>query len=301
MTSSISLASRCVTDAVKEISTLLCEHPLHYGQGMQSSLDEAAYLVSFVVGLPPDFNPQIDNKKLTQAHLIDLQSILYERICDRTPLAYLLGKTWLSGQEFHVNEHVLIPRSPIAELVENRFRPWWRDGREANRILDLCTGSGCLGILAAKQFIHAQVDLSDIDAQALQVANRNIMSHSLDCRVTAIQSDVYQQLPDHQYDIIIANPPYVPQSEQSELPSEFLHEPQHALFAGVDGLDIAKQILSGASRYLVSDGILVLEVGQSAFALQAQYKQYNFIWQELEFGGEGICILTYQDCLQFKN
>ena len=301
MASPISLASRCVADAVNEISTLLCEHPLHYGQGMQLPLDEAAYLVSFTVGLPPDFNVQNDNFSLTPAHLADLQTILQRRIYERMPLAYLLGKTWLSGQEFYVNEHVLIPRSPIAEMVRNRFAPWWHNDREPARVLDLCAGSGCLGILAAKQFMQARVDLSDIDNQALQVADKNIKLHCLQDRVRVLQSDVYQQLPDCQYDIIIANPPYVPQSEQSELPSEFLHEPQHALFAGSDGLDIAKQILSGASKFLASEGVLVLEVGQSASALQAHYAQFNFVWQELEFGGEGICILTYQDCLNFSD
>ena len=300
MVSSISLTSLSIADAVEEISALLGEYPLHYGQGMQSSLDEAAYLVSFIAGLPPDFNPLINNRNLTQNNLNDLQNILHKRIFDRTPLAYLLGKTWLSGHEFYVDERVLIPRSPIAEMIENRFTPWWPE-REVKRVLDLCTGSGCLGILAAKQFEQAYVDLTDLDAQALRVAKRNIQLHCLVDRVFAIQSDVFQQLPDNQYDIIIANPPYVPQSEQSDLPSEFLREPQHALFAGTDGLDVAKQILKGAARYLDREGILVLEVGQSAFALQSHFSQHNFLWQELEFGGEGVCVLTHQDCLQFDN
>jgi len=155
-----------------------------------------------------------------------------------------------------------------------------------------------LGILAALEFEHSQVDVSDIDSKALIVANKNIAFHGLESRINAVLSDVYEQLPGYQYDIICANPPYVPVSEQSELPSEYTHEPAHALFSGDDGLDIAKRIISGASQFLQPTGILVLEVGQSAQALQAQYPQHDFMWHELEHGGEGVCVLTCSECKQ---
>lgn len=295
MENSISLTCSSVAEGVCEIAALLQEYPLYYGHGMQTSLDEAAYLVSFVAGLPPDFDSQGEGQLLDQVEVNELQEILQKRIFSRIPLAYLLGKAWLLGVPFFVNEHVLIPRSPIAEMIEARFFPWW-SGNEAKRILDLCTGSGCLGVLAAMEFEKAQVDVSDIDKHAIEVANRNIIYHRLEERVNAIESDVYEQIPGHQYDIILANPPYVPQCEQSDLPSEYTYEPERALFAGEGGLDIAKRILTGATQYLSCDGILVMEVGQSADALQRHYQHHDFIWHELEHGGEGVCVLTYDEC-----
>ena len=250
MQNSIALECKCVTDAVHEIAHLLQKHPLNYGHGIQTSVDEAAYLVSFVVGLPPDFGEESAAKLLDHAHVDRLQEIVHKRIFSRIPLAYLLGETLLSGMKFFVDENVLIPRSPIAEMIENRFFPWLTEKQPVRRILDLCTGSGCLGILAALEFGHSQVDVSDIDSKALKVANRNIIFHGLQSRINVVLSDVYEQLPGHQYDIIIANPPYVPVSEQIDLPSEFSHEPAHALFAGEDGLDIAKRIICGACQFL---------------------------------------------------
>ena len=296
MENSIVLACKSVLEAVHEITHLLQKYPLNYGHGIQTPIDEAAYLVSFVAGLPPDFGEESVTQSLSQSEVDRLQDFLCKRIFSRIPLAYVLGETLLSGEKFYVDEHVLIPRSPIAEMIEDRFFPWWLDKQPAGRILDLCTGSGCLGILAAMEFEHSQVDVSDLDAQALQVANKNIAFHGLESRINAVLSDVYEQLPGHQYDIITANPPYVPVSEQSDLPSEFSHEPAHALFTGEDGLNIAKRIISGASQFLKPKGILVLEVGQSADALQAQFPHYDFMWHELQHGGEGICVLTYDDC-----
>ncbi len=292
------LSCNTIAEAVYEITDLLQKYPLNYGHGIQTSIDEAAYLVSFVVGLPPDFDGQSAAQLLDQAEIDRLQVFLHKRIFSRTSLAYLLGETLFLGMKFYVNEHVLIPCSPIAEMIDDRFFPWWPDKLSVRRILDLCTGSGCLGILAALEFKDSQVDVSDVDPQALQVASKNIAFHGLESRINAVLSDVYEQLPGDQYDIIVANPPYVPVSEQSDLPSEFSHEPAHALFAGEDGLDIAKRIIFGASQFLEQKGILVLEVGQSALALQAQFPLYDFMWHELEHGGEGICVLTYDECKQ---
>lgn len=293
---SISLTSKTAKDAVQEITEKLQKHSLCYGHGMLTPLDEAAYLVSFVLELPPDFNPTEQNVTLSQEQRMHMQELLRERIDMRKPLAYILGKTWLAGIEFLVDERVLIPRSPIAELINKRFSPWWPSTKEPSTILDLCTGSGCLGVLAAKQFERSQVHLSDIDKQALKLAKHNVVANQLEQRVTAILSDVFTQLPKHQYDIIIANPPYVPLSEQSVLPIEYKHEPAHALFAGEDGLEIAEQILLAANEYLNREGILLLEVGQSAQTLQAHFPYHNFTWLELEQGGEGVCVLTHEEC-----
>ena len=294
--SSIILRCATVQEAVVEISACLQKHPLFYGHGLESPLDEAAYLVSFVTELPPDFCLQTACGNIAQDERLRMQEILEQRIKLRKPLAYLLGHTWLAGQKFFVNEHVLVPRSPLAELIEAQFLPWWSSPHNPEWILDLCTGSGCLGILVAKQFENACVDISDIDPEAIRVAQRNISLHQLEQRVTPYISDVFAQLPLRQYDIILANPPYVPVGEQPELPSEYQHEPAHALFAGEQGLDIAERILLDASEYLSHQGLLVMEVGQSAHALQRQFLHHDFIWLELERGGEGVCVLSRAEC-----
>ncbi len=296
MENTISLSCKSVADAVSEIAAVLQQHPLSYGQGMETALDEAAYLVSFVAGLPPDFNDQQAQQILTDPVREQMHSILNKRIFLRMPLAYLLGETWQAGYKFYVNQHTLIPRSPIAEMITQAFSPWLLEDKPITRILDICTGSGCLGILSALHYPDVSVDISDIDQAALRIAQKNIEFHGLENRVNVVISDVYEQLPRHQYDIIIANPPYVPQSEQPELPSEFCHEPEHALFAGEDGLEIAKRIIFGACPMLSPHGLLVLEVGQSAESLQACFPRHQFLWHEFEYGGEGVCVLTRNEC-----
>ncbi len=292
----VMLKSKYVSEAVTEIASALKSFPLSYGHGLECALDEAAYLVSFVAEIPPDFSEHYNRKLLDERAIERLQSFLYKRIHLRIPMAYLLGETWQMGVPFLVNQHVLIPRSPIAQMISERFSPWLSASQQVGRILDLCTGSGCLGILAALEFTAARVDVTDIDSNALDVAVKNIARHGLNGRINAIISDVYRHLPTHQYDIIIANPPYVPQAEQTDLPREFSYEPGHALFAGEDGLDIARRIIRGASRYLEPRGILVLEVGHSAAALEQCFPEYQFVWQELPDGGEGVCILTGDEC-----
>ncbi|MEM8843409.1 MAG: 50S ribosomal protein L3 N(5)-glutamine methyltransferase [Pseudomonadota bacterium] len=294
MNESIKLTSIQLRGLIDEVSILLESQSLSFGQGLQSARDEAAYLVSFVAGLPPDFSFDMDNKVLTKQEIELIEQHLEKRIFQRQPLAYILGQTWLSGVPFLVNQNTLIPRSPIAEMIRDRFVPWRFE--QPKRILELCTGCGCLGILAALEFENAKVDITDIDQQALNVAHENILLHKLEKRVIALNSDVYDQIPPSQYDIILANPPYVPQSECAYLPAEFKYEPVHALFSGQDGLDIPKRILTGATQFLAPNGILILEVGQSAMNLQVCYPQHQFTWHELDDGGEGVCVLTRDEC-----
>ena len=291
----IKLRSSSLKDVLNESSEMLTKNNCVFGQGMQSALDEAAYIVSFVMRLPPDFCPDQDNRALTQQEIESIQDILMRRIINYQPLAYVLGKTWLAGVEFNVNASVLIPRSPIAHMLLEQCFPWVQDDN-ISTILDLCTGSGCLGILAAMAFPDAQVDMTDIDQQALEVARSNVAKHGLESRINVICSDVYAQIPKQQYDIILANPPYVPLCEQSQLPSEFRHEPQHALFSGEDGLDIVKRIIADANEYLTSTGILILEVGQYADVLEAYYSQQEILWHDCQDGGEGVCVLTARQC-----
>ncbi len=297
---SIELTASTLKQAIFESEDLLLKHDLYYGQGMHTALDEAAYLVSFVAGLPPDFCPDKDNMCLSEHHKQRLQECLAKRIKQRLPLAYILGQTWLAGVMFKVSPAVLIPRSPIAELIGQQCSPW-NQCQQVRHILDLCTGSGCLGILAAQAFPEAHVDMSDIDQAALKIAAQNIQLHRLSDRINIICSDVYAQIPYTQYDIIIANPPYVPVCEQVQLPAEFAHEPQHALFSGDDGLNIVTQVIAGAATYLQAHGILVLEVGQFADVLQDHYPHYQIMWHELADGGEGVCVLTREDCQQMLN
>jgi len=293
----IKLRSLYLKDVLHESCKLLTKSNCVFGQGMQSALDEAAYLVSFVMQLPLDFCPDQENRVLTQQEIERIQDILMQRIINHQPLAYILGKTWLAGVEFIVNPNVLIPRSPIAHMVLEQCFPWVQY-EQISAVLDLCTGSGCLGILAAMAFPDARVDLADIDRQALAVARSNVAKHGLGSRINVICSDDYAQIPKQQYDIILANPPYVPICEQSQLPAEFRQEPQHALFSGEDGLDIVKRIIADAVEYLPSSGILILEVGQYADVLEAYYSQQPIMWHDCQDGGEGVCVLTAQQCQQ---
>jgi len=293
----IKLCSSYLKDVLHECSELMTKNNCVFGQGMQSALDEAAYLVSFVMRLPPDFCPVQDNRALTQQEIKRIEDMLTQRAIHHQPLAYILGKTWLAGVEFNVNADVLIPRSPIAHVVVEQCFPWVQQD-QVSAVLDLCTGCGCLGILAAMAFPDARVDLADIDQQALAVARSNVVKHGLEARVKVIYSDVYAQIPKQQYDIILANPPYVPICEQYQLPTEFKQEPQHALFCGEDGLDIVKRIIADAGEYLSSTGILILEVGQYADVLEAYYSQQPILWHDCQQGGEGVCVLTAQQCQQ---
>lgn len=217
----------------------------------------------------------------------------------QVPLAYLLGEAWFMGMPFNVDERVLVPRSPIGELVENGFQPWLGD-KPVERILDLCTGSGCIGIGAASVFEDASVDLSDISPDALAVAESNIDLHELRGRVRTVQSDVFANI-SGQYDIIVCNPPYVDAEDLADMPDEFHHEPAMGLAAGDDGLDIAHRIIAGAVEHLTPGGLLVVEVGNSWAALDEAYPGLPLIWLEFSNGGDGVFAITEQDLRQWQS
>ncbi len=209
-----------------------------------------------------------------------------ERITKRTPLPYLLGKAWFMGLPFKVTKDTLIPRSPIISLLESEFQPWLI--APPSTILDMCTGSGCLGIAAALVFEDANVDISDISEAALDVAKENIQQHQVQDQVNAIQSDMFTALVDKKYDLIICNPPYVDQVDYESAPDEFKHEPKLALISGVDGLNFTREFLKQAANYLNDDGIIVYEVGNTEVALQEAFPNFPFMWLELEQGGNGV-------------
>ncbi|EKO3463673.1 50S ribosomal protein L3 N(5)-glutamine methyltransferase [Vibrio fluvialis] len=269
---------------------------LFYGHGTDNAWDEAVQLILPTLYLPIDVPPHVLNSRLTSSERLRVVERVIKRIKDRTPVAYLTNKAWFCGLEFFVDERVLVPRSPIGELIQAQFEPWLVN--EPTRIMDLCAGSGCIAIACAHAFPDAEVDAIDISADALQVAEQNIQDHGLEQQVFPIRSDLFRDLPKEQYDIIVTNPPYVDQEDMNSLPDEFKHEPELGLAAGTDGLKLVRRILANAPHYLTEKGILVCEVGNSMIHLMDQYPHIPFTWLEFENGGHGVFLLTREQLVE---
>lgn len=263
---------------------------LFYGHGTDNPWDEAVQLVMGALKLPLDFDRDMLDCALTYDEKKHILKLVQTRITKREPLPYLLGEAWFMGLPFKVTKDTLIPRSPIISLLESEFTPWLKN--YPLNILDMCTGSGCLGIAAALVFEDAEVDISDISEAALLVATENIERHQVEDRVRAIHSDIFKGLAGKQYDLIICNPPYVDAEDFESAPAEFHNEPELALTSGEDGLNFTHEFLAQVAHYLQDDGILVYEVGNTEVALQAAYPHIPFMWVELEQGGNGVFILT---------
>jgi ribosomal protein L3 glutamine methyltransferase len=246
---------------------------LHYGHGTDSPRDEAAYLVLRGLGLP--FDADLERKISPQARK-RVEVLLHRRIKERIPAAYLLKEAWLGGVPFYVDRRVIIPRSHIAELLAERVPPWLR--RPVRRVLDLCTGSGCLAILAARAFPAARVDAADVSAAALAVARRNVRKHRLQKRIRLIRSDLFAALGDARYDLVVSNPPYVTAQAMRRLPQEYRYEPGLALAGGRYGLDIIARIIEMAPKELTRGGILVCEVGENRKAVERAWPRAPFLW-----------------------
>ncbi len=266
------------------------EAGLFYGHGTDNAIDEAAFLISHALNTDFDFSGFDIDQPLSTAQNESIHALLNDRITSRKPAAYLVGEAWFAGYPFYVDEHVLVPRSPLAELITDKFEPWI-DSRQVRSVIDIGTGSGCIALACALYLPQARVDAVDIDEHALAVTQRNIQRYQLEDRVRAVQSDLLTQVPSHHYDVIISNPPYVAISEYDSLPAEFLQEPQLGLTAGDDGLDCVRDILAKADEYLTEQGILVVEVGNSQAALEQAYPRVAFTWLEFEHGGEGVFLL----------
>ncbi len=288
---------KTITDFIRWGASRFVEAGLSYSHGLSSPLDESAYLVLRSLSLPVDTPDVYWSSALTNSEKTTVVDVLKRRITDKTPSAYIFNEGWFAGLQFYVDERVLVPRSPIAELVENQFSPW-ADADDVLSVLDLCTGSGCIGIACAYAFPHADIDLSDVSPEALEVANINIDGHDARQRVSAIESNIFSNLQDKQYDIIVSNPPYVDAEDMTGLPQEFHHEPELGLSSGADGLDLTRVILQQASRHLTDNGILVVEVGNSQYALMELFPQMPFQWVEFERGGDGVFVLTKQQLEQ---
>jgi len=264
---------------------------LFFGHGTDNAWDEAAQLVLWVIQTPWERLGSILDTRLVSAEKRRVLELFQRRIQERLPAPYLTGTSLFAGLEFEVTRDTLIPRSPIAELIEQGFQPWLTE--EPAKILDLCTGNGCIGIAAALAFPDAEVDLSDLSAAALEVARRNISRHGLAGRARAIESDLFQRI-SGVYDLIISNPPYVDAEDMAALPAEFHAEPALALASGTDGLDFTRRLLREAASHLVDGGILIVEVGNSAEALEESLPGVPFTWLEFERGGHGVFLLTRQ-------
>lgn len=280
-----------IRDFIRFATSRFNEAALYFGHGTDSAWDEAIALILHTLHLPHDISPIVLDARLTQGEKKDLLKLIDLRVTKRIPVPYLTHEAWFGGLSFYVDERVLIPRSPIAELIEKHFEPWTHASR-VNHILDLCTGSGCIAIACAKAFPEAAIDASDISSDALAVAKINILRHKVEDQVYLHEANLFSGLPNKQYDIIVSNPPYVSQEEMETLPAEYHHEPTLGLAAGAQGLDCVKQILSDAPSYLKPDGILVVEVGNSEHALAETFSEVPFTWIDFERGGGGVFLLT---------
>ena len=282
---------RTVNDMMRWAVSQFNAAGLFYGHGTDNAWDEAVQLILPSLHLPPYISEEIRTSRLTRSERQHLADLVARRVDERIPAAYLTNKAWFCGLEFYVDERVIVPRSPISELIGKRFAPWLN--HEPRRVMDLCTGSGCIAIALAQAFPEAEVDAIDISPDALDVTQINIEMYGLEEQVIPMASDLMDDLPvGLTYDLIVSNPPYVDAEDMFDLPDEFRHEPELALAAGDDGLILAKRILATAAERLSEDGVLVVEVGNSYVHLQQQFPDVPFTWVEFEQGGHGVFVIT---------
>lgn len=242
---------------------------IQYGQGTLTARDEARWLALAAIRLAVDSDVDVEERVLTARQVSQVQRFFDRRVHERLPAAYITGTAWLKGFEFKVDSRVIIPRSFIAELILSRFKPWLKRASSARRILDLCTGSGCLAIMAASRFPKAQVVASDLSRDALNVAAANVRAYGLGHRIKLCASDLFDSLNEEPFDIIICNPPYVPHTKRNKLPKEFLHEPEMALMADDKGMALVKRVIADAGNYLTASGLLAIEIGHERAACEA--------------------------------
>jgi len=272
---------------------------LFFGHGTDNAIDEAVVMVSYVLHLPREIPDILWHTRLTYSEKNQVLELFNKRIQKRIPVPYLTNEAWFADLRFYIDQRVLIPRSPLAEVIETNFEPWL-DSKRVKRILDLGTGSGCIAIACAMlAFPWAEVDAADVSPDALEVAQRNINRYGLERRVHTVHSDLFSSLAGMHYDLIVCNPPYVDAKELDNMPAEYHYEPKIGLKAGPDGLVLVKKILQEASNFLTPDGVLIVEVGLSQTSLVDQYPEVPFTWLDFQNGGEGVFLLTAKQLQNF--
>ncbi len=287
-----------IRDYIRWGASQFVEHHVFLGHGIATPLHESAAIVLHTLCLPYNLDDSYLGATLTLNERKRVLQQLNKRIVERKPVAYITNEALFAGLSFFVDERVLVPRSPIAELIEQRFEPWV-DEQQVFNILDLCTGSACIGIACAYAFPEARVDAVELSQDALDVAGINLEKHGVSDQVSLYKSDLFTELPDTRYDIIVSNPPYVAIQEWQELPEEYHCEPEMGFTGGETGLDLVIRILADAKNYLMEQGVLIIEVGSSAETLQQQFPEIPFYWLEFEHGGDGVFLLTAEQVHQY--
>jgi ribosomal protein L3 glutamine methyltransferase len=268
---------------------------LSFGHGSANAYDEAAYLVLHTLHLPLDLLEPFLDARLTAAEIDAVLNVIERRAAERVPAAYITQEAWMHGFRFHVDERVIVPRSFIGELLQDGLQPYVEDPEQVSAVLELCTGSGCLAILAAHAFPNADIDAVDLSAPALEVATRNVMDYKLDDRIALFEGDLYAPLAERRYNVIISNPPYVNTASMQELPAEYKHEPNMALAGGADGMDIVRRIIADARNWLTDEGVLVVEIGNERQHVEAAFGGLDLVWLSTSAGDDNVFLIQAAD------
>ena len=268
---------------------------LSFGHGSANAYDEAAYLVLHTLHLPLDLLEPFMDARLSAAEIDAVLNVIERRASERVPAAYITQEAWMHGFRFYVDERVIVPRSFIGELLQDGLQPYVEDPEQVSAVLELCTGSGCLAILAAHAFPNADIDAVDLSAPALEVAARNMADYKLDDRIALFEGDLYAPLAQRRYDVIISNPPYVNAASMQELPAEYKHEPEMALAGGADGMDIVRRIIADARNWLTEDGVLVIEIGNERQHVEAAFGGLNLVWLSTSAGDDNVFLIQAAD------
>ena len=268
---------------------------LSFGHGSANAYDEAAYLILHTLHLPLDLLEPFLDARLSAAEIDAVLNVIERRASERVPAAYITQEAWMHGFRFYVDERVIVPRSFIGELLQDGLQPYVEDPEQVSAVLELCTGSGCLAILAAHAFPNADIDAVDLSAPALEVAARNVADYKLDDRIALFEGDLYAPLAQRRYDVIISNPPYVNAASMQELPAEYKHEPEMALAGGADGMDIVRRIIADARNWLTEDGVLVIEIGNERQHVEAAFGGLNLVWLSTSAGDDNVFLIQAAD------
>lgn len=266
-----------------------------FGHGSANAYDEAAYLVLHTLHLPLDLLEPFLDARLSAAEIDAVLNVIERRATERVPAAYITQEAWMHGFRFYVDERVIVPRSFIGELLQDGLQPYVEDPEQVSAVLELCTGSGCLAILAAHAFPNADIDAVDLSAPALEVATRNVADYKLDDRIALFEGDLYAPLAERRYDVIITNPPYVNAASMQELPAEYRHEPDMALAGGADGMDIVRRIIAEARNWLTDDGVLVVEIGNERAHVEAAFGGLDLVWLSTSAGDDNVFLIQAAD------